>query len=63
MGVSLKIRVDGRDRHAVNRWERSPNRNNANNFALVNTDGSSNNNNSRNSYALTPISKEIGHKE
>lgn len=59
--MSLTVRA-GAEAYAVNRWERSPNRNNANNFALVNTDGSSNNNNSRNSYALTPISN-TGHKE
>jgi len=40
---------------AVYRWERSPNRNTAANFALVNTDGSSDYYNSRLSYALTPL--------
>ena len=33
-------------------WLRSPNYNNSNNFCNVNTDGSANNNNANNSYAV-----------
>ena len=39
---------------AVNWWLRSANSSNANNFCNVNTDGSANNNNSRNSNGLAP---------
>ena len=37
-------------------WLRSPNNNNANNFCIVNTDGTANNNNANNSLGLAPIS-------
>ena len=33
-------------------WLRSPNYNNSNNFCNVNADGSANNNNANNSYAV-----------
>ena len=39
---------------AANAWCRSVNATNTNNFCLVNTDGSANNNNANNSWALAP---------
>lgn len=39
---------------AVNAWTRSANSDNSNNFCLVNTDGTPNNNNADNSRALAP---------
>ncbi len=57
MGVSLKTRrVAGRRSllTAANAWCRSANASNSNNFCLVNTDGSANNNNANNSWALAP---------
>ena len=57
MGVSLKTRREaGRLSHltAANVWCRSVNSGNNNNFCLVNTDGSANNNNANNSWALAP---------
>lgn len=58
MGVSLKTRREaGRlfPLTAANAWCRSVNSgNNNNNFCLVNTDGSANNNNANNSWALAP---------
>ena len=39
---------------AANAWCRSVNSGNNNNFCLVNTDGSANNNNANNSWALAP---------
>lgn len=39
---------------AANAWCRSVNSSNNNNFCLVNTDGSANNNNANNSWALAP---------
>ena len=39
---------------AANVWCRSVNSSNSNNFCLVNTDGSANNNNANNSWALAP---------
>lgn len=42
---------------AVYRWERSPSRHSASGFALVTTGGSSSYNDSRLSYALTPLSR------
>lgn len=39
---------------AVNAWTRSANSGNSNNFCLVNTDGTPNNNNADNSRALAP---------
>ena len=39
---------------AANAWCRSVNSGNSNNFCLVNTDGSANNNNANNSWALAP---------
>ena len=39
---------------AANVWCRSVNSGNNNNFCLVNTDGSANNNNANNSWALAP---------
>lgn len=39
---------------AANVWCRSVNSSNNNNFCLVNTDGSANNNNANNSWALAP---------
>lgn len=39
---------------AANAWCRSVNASNDNNFCLVNTDGTANNNNANNSYALAP---------
>lgn len=54
MGVSLKTRREaGRlfPLTAANAWCRSVNSGN-NNFCLVNTDGSANNNNANNSWAL-----------
>lgn len=39
---------------AANWWLRSVNASNSNNFCLVNTDGSANNNNANNSWALAP---------
>lgn len=38
----------------VNAWTRSANYSNSNNFCLVNTDGTPNNNNADNSRALAP---------
>ena len=57
MGVSLKTRREaGRlfPLTAANAWCRSVNSGNNNNFCLVNTDGSANNNNANNSWALAP---------
>ena len=57
MGVSLKTRREaGRlsNLTAANAWCRSVNSSNSNNFCLVNTDGSANNNNANNSWALAP---------
>lgn len=57
MGVSLKTRREaGRlfPLTAANAWCRSANSGNNNNFCLVNTDGSANNNNANNSWALAP---------
>ena len=60
MGVSLKTRREaGRlsPLTAANVWCRSVNSSNSNNFCnvnLVNTDGSANNNNANNSWALAP---------
>ena len=57
MGVSLKTRREaGRlsPLTAANVWCRSVNSGNSNNFCLVNTDGSANNNNANNSWALAP---------
>ena len=45
---------------AVIWWESSPNYNNANNFCDVNTNGSADNNNANNSFALAPDFKELG---
>ena len=57
MGVSLKTRR-GAGRlsplTAAPVWCRSVNSGNNNNFCLVNTDGSANNNNANNSWALAP---------
>ena len=39
---------------AANWWLRSVNASNSNNFCLVNTDGSANNNNANNSYGVAP---------
>jgi len=39
---------------AANWWLRSVNASNTNNFCLVNTDGSANNNNANNSYGVAP---------
>ena len=39
---------------AANWWLRSVNATNSNNFCLVNTDGSANNNNANNSYGVAP---------
>lgn len=39
---------------AANAWCRSVNSSNSNNFCLVNTDGSANNNNANNSYGVAP---------
>ena len=58
MGVSLKTRREaGRlsPLTAANVWCRSVNSGNSNNFCLVNTDGSANNNNANNSWALAPL--------
>ena len=58
MGVSLKTRREaGRlfPLTAANVWCRSVNSSNNNNFCLVNTDGSANNNNANNSWALAPL--------
>ena len=57
MGVSLKTRREaGRlsPLTAANVWRRSVNSGNSDNFCLVNTDGSANNNNANNSWALAP---------
>lgn len=57
MGVSLKTRREaGRlsSLTAANVWCRSVNSSNSNNFCLVSTDGSANNNNANNSWALAP---------
>ena len=57
MGVSLKTRREaGRlsPLTAANAWCRSVNSSNNNNFCLVNTDGSANNNNANKSWALAP---------
>lgn len=57
MGVSLKTRREaGRffPLTAANVWCRSVNSSNSNNFCLVNSDGSANNNNANNSWALAP---------
>lgn len=57
MGVSLKTRREARRLSpltAANAWCRSVNSGNNNNFCLVNTDGSANNNNANNSWALAP---------
>ena len=57
MGVSLKTRREaGRlfPLTAANAWCRSVNSSNNNNFCLVYTDGSANNNNANNSWALAP---------
>ena len=56
MGVSLKT-CRGRQggvSTAANAWCRSVNSSNSNNFCLVNTDGSANNNNANNSWAVAP---------
>ena len=54
MGVFLNMcRVAGRQA-AVNAWCRSVNASNSNNFCLVNTDGTANNNNADNSRAVAP---------
>lgn len=45
---------------AANAWCRSVNSDNSNNFCLVNSDGSANNNNANNSWALAPL---ISHKQ
>lgn len=48
---------DGRaapDGSTANVWCRSVNSSNSNNFCLVNTDGSANNNNANNSYGVAP---------
>ena len=42
------------DGDACNAWCRSVNASNTNNFCLVNTDGSANNNNANNSWGLAP---------
>ncbi|MBS6365994.1 MAG: hypothetical protein KH420_01485 [Clostridiales bacterium] len=47
-------RVAGRQAAAVNAWCRSVNASNSNNFCLVNTDGTANNNNADNSRAVAP---------
>ena len=39
---------------AANVWCRSVNSSNSNNFCLVNTDGSANNNNANNSFGVAP---------
>lgn len=57
MGVSLKTRREaGRlsPLTAALVWCRSVNSGNNNNFCLVNSDGSANNNNANNSWALAP---------
>ena len=57
MGVSLKTRREaGRlfPLTAAYAWCRSVNSSNNNNFCLVNSDGSANNNNANNSWALAP---------
>ena len=57
MGVSLKTRREaGRlpPLTAALVWCRSVNSSNNNNFCLVNSDGSANNNNANNSWALAP---------
>ena len=57
MGVSLKTRREAGRLSALtaaNGWCRSGNSSNNNNFCLVNTDGSANNNNANNSWALAP---------
>lgn len=38
----------------ANWWERSPNRNNSNNFCNVNNNGNANNNNAGYSYGVAP---------
>lgn len=57
MGVSLKTRREAGQLFpltAANAWCRSVNSSNNNNFCLVNSDGSANNNNANNSWALAP---------
>lgn len=57
MGVSLKTRREaGRlsPLTAANVWCRSVNSGNSYSFCLVSTDGSANNNNANNSWALAP---------
>ena len=41
-------------RTAVNWWLRSPNASNSNNFVIVNSDGTVNNNNASNSNGVAP---------
>ncbi len=54
MGASLYILSfsSGCCATRANWWLRSPNRNNSNNFCIVNSDGSPNNNNANNSWGL-----------
>ncbi len=56
MGVFLKTCRGGRAAlsTAANAWCRSVNSDNSNNFCLVNTDGSANNNNANNSRGVAP---------